>query len=293
MTFLIEEISQTQFVTTGVPPASFDATEKHIGQSSIKFSETATSTWLGSYGNPIRMNAPAGTNLFGLSNFTISFWMYLNADPLNTTVTIIDQHKSDGMPSWYIRVYSDRLWFVVGTSAFLFASSGYISGYGWSHVAVVKASNVYKLYINGVCRHTVTTSADYSGTMGYFSIGDGKDHGGTPHPFNGYIDELFITNTAMWTADFTPPVDKIIVPGPEVLFLVHFDELTYKISGTTTDNCRIYVFNEDTEGLESSKSVLAGNYEVDVSIGTKTIVAIPESSDKNGEVYRGVTPIEI
>jgi len=292
MAFLTEEINTATFTTTGVPPATFDLVTKKFGTSSIVFDDTATSTWWGS-GNPVTLNAPTGTNLVGLTNFTISFWVN-PTEASSGNDLYVGQHKTDQWPSWYLRKYDNKVWFVAGTSGFLFTSSGYLSTNNWNHIAVVKSGNVYKLFINGITRHTVTKSdADYTGTMGYFSIGAGRDHGFTYHNFDGYIDEFWIKNTAEWSTDFSVPTAPITTPGAEVLFLAHFDEPQFSIFGNASEDCRVLVIDETTWEVENSEVVSAGNYEISVAEGSKTVVAVPDDTGKNNITYRSVTPVTL
>lgn len=66
--------------------------------------------------------------------------------------------------------------------------------------------------------------------------------------------------------------------------------MAYKVLGTTTDSCRIYVINESNWSVESTKNVTAGDYEVDsLSSGNKTIVG--RRADGQVEGFGAVTPI--
>lgn len=291
-TYLTETISESEFGTTGVSAATYDLNNKKFGASSIVFDSTATSTWLGA-GNPIRLNAPANTSLYGLTNFTISFWINPTEDS-NGTEVYIDQHRADGWCSWYLRKYNGNVWFVAGDNAFLYTSAGYLNQNNWNHVAVVKQSTVYKLFVNGVTRATTSPGAiTYSQSLGYLSIGGGKDHGGTFHNFDGRIDEFWITNTAEWSTDFSVPTSPRTTYGAETLFLMHFDQPQYKIQGTTTEDCKVIVFDEATWALEASEDVSEGSYDISVSQGTKTIMAVPDDTNINGKVYRGVETVTI
>ena len=139
MAFLTEEIHAVTFTATGVPAATFDLVTKKFGTSAIVFDQTASSTWWGA-GNPVTLNAPTGTNLLGLTNFTISFWINPTESASGNEI-YVSQAKSDQWPSWYLRKYDNKIWFVVGTNGFLFTSSGYLSTNNWNHVAVVKSGN--------------------------------------------------------------------------------------------------------------------------------------------------------
>lgn len=72
---------------------------------------------------------------------------------------------------------------------------------GWNHIAFVCHSGMIKIYLNGLL---VISKAKYTYTFpsGNFYIGSRFN---ANYDFNGYIDELRISNIARWTSDFTPP----------------------------------------------------------------------------------------
>lgn len=71
---------------------------------------------------------------------------------------------------------------------------------GWNHIAFVCHSGMIKIYLNGLL---VISKAKYTYTFpgGNFYIGSRFNNN---YDFNGYIDELRISNIARWTSDFTP-----------------------------------------------------------------------------------------
>jgi len=79
----------------------------------------------------------------------------------------------------------------------------------WYHIAVVKYSNVTKVYTNGVTGASGTYPTSFADTTNYrteniLRIGDTSTTA-DPYAFNGYIDEFRITKgIARWTANFTP-----------------------------------------------------------------------------------------
>ncbi|MFA6972677.1 MAG: LamG domain-containing protein [Gallionella sp.] len=78
----------------------------------------------------------------------------------------------------------------------------------WYHVAVSKASNVYRFFVDGT-----QVSTDQTDTTPIASIGSNAVVGYdvTHSPFNGWIDEFRLsTGIARWTANFTPPADPYI-----------------------------------------------------------------------------------
>lgn len=72
---------------------------------------------------------------------------------------------------------------------------------GWNHIAFVCHSGMIKIYLNGAL---VISRAKYTYTFpsGNLYIGSRFYNN---YDFNGYIDELRISNIARWTSNFTPP----------------------------------------------------------------------------------------
>lgn len=84
----------------------------------------------------------------------------------------------------------------------------------WVHLAMVKISNVFYLYVNGVLEGTPYA---YTGTasLGAFVIGGESSN---QYVLNGFIDDFRITNGhPIYTANFTPPTAPLeIIPGTPV-----------------------------------------------------------------------------
>ena len=81
----------------------------------------------------------------------------------------------------------------------------------WYHIAIVRSSTTFYLFINGT--QVAINSSPPAGTTGRLTlqwIGDVSNN--NFHPVNGYIDELRVTNVARYTANFTPPA----APFPDI-----------------------------------------------------------------------------
>jgi hypothetical protein len=72
----------------------------------------------------------------------------------------------------------------------------------WHHFAMVRASNVTHVYLNGVQSSTSYTYSSASNN----DMRIGSDSGGSGQDFAGYLDDIRITKgVARYTANFTPP----------------------------------------------------------------------------------------
>lgn len=157
---------------------------------------------------------PLANYSIGTNNFTIECWVY----PLAYGGTIVGGslfHANSGSQNGYCMNLGEN------QSRFRFISRGtggwadnviVSAGNGpalntWTHTAVVRNGTTLKIYINGVERGTANIAAGFNlsgsatnATVGYFS------DGGTTRYFNGYIDDLRVTNgVARYTGAFTPP----------------------------------------------------------------------------------------
>lgn len=70
----------------------------------------------------------------------------------------------------------------------------------WTHVAVCRSGTTVRVFYNGVLQAQAESSLSFAAQP----IGIGGD--GVGSYYNGYIDELRVSNTARWTADFEPPL---------------------------------------------------------------------------------------
>jgi hypothetical protein len=138
----------------------------------------------------------AGLTL-GTSDFTMECWVRLASI---TDCAIFNQGNSDSTGSYCLAVNSanGKVYFYADNSS-RFSSVGALSVDTWSHVALVRAGNDYKLFIDGTLDGSYTGTHNHSSTP--FKIA--KGFGGIAE-LNGYIDETRITTVARYAANFTP-----------------------------------------------------------------------------------------
>jgi len=72
----------------------------------------------------------------------------------------------------------------------------------WAHVACVRSGNVFTLYVNGVAVASQTHAITINGQPNFY-VG-AYYNSGAPAYFNGYISNLRVLNTALYTSNFTP-----------------------------------------------------------------------------------------
>jgi hypothetical protein len=80
-------------------------------------------------------------------------------------------------------------------------SFGAISTATWYHIAVVRSSNDYFLFKDGVQQATFSSSLTPDNNTAALLIGRFVD----TNDWNGWIEEFRLSHSARWTSNFTPP----------------------------------------------------------------------------------------
>lgn len=76
----------------------------------------------------------------------------------------------------------------------------------WTHIAITRSGSTLRMFYDGVQVQSATTSYSFTG---FTHIG-GYPGAGTNYTYNGYMDDLRITNGyARYTANFTPPTTAL------------------------------------------------------------------------------------
>jgi len=153
------------------------------------------------------------SDTIGTSAFTIEWWFKpqdrTEPGTANRRMFRLGANNATGSMSInYDAVNNDIQW-NYDAATILAASTIKIYDNSWYHIAAVRegtGSNETKLYINGVLSDSVTLSTDFTQTalqIGWDStLGD--DFG-----FYGNISNLRVTKSAVYTAAFTPPTEKL------------------------------------------------------------------------------------
>lgn len=136
----------------------------------------------------------------GAGNFTLETWVYPTS---SATSRLIAGNGSDPSFESYSLLLNSS-----GNVTFSLSSDGntltQISGpvltlNTWSHIAGVRSGNNIYLFVNGI----LVSSGVFNGScynMGPFRIGSGDNI----NNFIGYIDELRLIKTDMYTSNFSP-----------------------------------------------------------------------------------------
>jgi hypothetical protein len=141
-------------------------------------------------------------------DFTIEFWAWKSANGANAYDTPVScDNDGNATNGWALELGTVRyMYFVVNGATFSITSSAINPNDStWHHYAVCRSGSTIRLFRDGV----QIGSGTYSATIGNSSIPALKvfAYGNTTtNSFNGYIDDLRITNGfARYTRNFTPP----------------------------------------------------------------------------------------
>lgn len=194
-TTITDSSATPKTVATGPNGASFtqSATQSRFGGKSIFFNT-------GSAGN---IQAAVGATPVGTEDFTIEFWHWYDAanNPFNYGQDIVCTSTAyDGSVIPF--VIKTKGINVNGTDVISFGSP---VGNQWYHAALVRQSNVFRFYRDGVQVDSGSSSASLSATLLYIGSLPFYASSGS---LGSYIDELRITRGVVRYPDgttFTPP----------------------------------------------------------------------------------------
>lgn len=137
--------------------------------------------------------------LTGNRPFTIDFWAYPTAAK-NNTAWSHGGTNATAVTGGGVELFGDKT-LIYYCDGFLIKGGIYALN-AWQHVAFVGDGTNITLYLNGVSIGTYTGGynfATYEEIIGANASAYGQEN------FQGYIDELRISNVARWTGNFTPP----------------------------------------------------------------------------------------
>jgi hypothetical protein len=200
----VDEYGHTMAPTSAAPVLS--TTSPKFGTASLYFS-TATDY----------INITSGTTdfNFGTGDFTIECWV--NPDSAVSAKAIFAlANTSSSTANWlmlYISSAGYPVWLANGAT---FTSSIATPAGSWAAVCLCRNAGTTTLYVNGVLGRQIV-----SDTNNYTSAGAGTPvvaigtyyNGSFIVDFKGYIDELRISNTAQYSAEYTPAAGPFANPG--------------------------------------------------------------------------------
>ena len=141
-------------------------------------------------------------------DFTIECWIYVTGGS-GTYRNIIGQYiyATPNRTNFGIATDNKLSWSTIGSTTEL-QSVNIIPTNVWTHVSIVRngsGTNNVSMYVNGIVQGSYTDTDNFAQTNTWIGQGQTFSNG----LFVGYISNLRITNTAVYTSNFTPPTSPV------------------------------------------------------------------------------------
>ena len=195
---------------------------------------------------------------FGTGDFTVEFWM--KSQKSDQWLLLIDQqYQAQGISIW-INPTNQLVYYPNSSTPAL--TSQALPMTDWIHVALVRSSGTTKFYVNGVWNSTSYSDSQNFNTN--LPIKIGSDYNQGPYGYIGYFRDVRVTNTAVYSSDFTPPTEPLTA-----------------ISGTKLLTCQSLTFKDESS---SNHTITVTGYPNIVPYGPYDYDAF-NSSVQGGSVY--------
>ena len=153
---------------------------------------------------------------FGSGDLTIECWVYPTANAPANDAEIVSYGQPTTLNGWHFGLTGtgtvNRLFFGLNYSGYLLTSTGTVSLNTWTHIAVTRNGNNWRLFINGTQDGSTTSSSTATvNTSCLLYVGTGSyAPGNTARSITGNVDDLRITKgAARYIGNFTPPVARM------------------------------------------------------------------------------------
>ena len=204
----------------------------------------------------IASNAAFG---MGTGDYTIESWFYCT--DTGGYQPIIDCRASSPVTGQILfRVYATgQFYFSIEGTGTVLTSPANIATNTWVHAAVVKASGVYTLYINGTSVATASNSVSIPTSP--VRIGNDQQNGNN---FKGYLSNVrIVKGTAVYTSNFTPSTTPLTaVSGTSLLTCQSnrfVDNSSNAFAITANGTMSVQRFNPFGTATAYSTSVIGGS----------------------------------
>lgn len=156
------------------------------------------------------LKVESSTNLqFGTDDFTIEFWVNF---PTSSSHFYLQNNKelttAEGTGRWFVLVNPRRISFTTHNNGGTVENQSISESLNtWNHVAFVRKNGVMTIYYSGNEVATGNLNLDYD--QNGLNIGSHSSHTGTYPSSHAYIQDLRITNKAVYTTCFSKPTSML------------------------------------------------------------------------------------
>ncbi len=171
----------------------------------------------------------ADSSDWDLSNqpFTWELWVNPTDTGASTWPTIVEQYQSSTERT-YLRIErqsgEDRYEFEIDSSGtnFEVVSDGAPNYGSWEHIAVCRVGDVFTMYVDGVAQSSpITNSLTVNARSAPLAMGKWGG-GNTDGDYQGYMDEIRVSDVARYTTGFTPQTTQF-TSDANTMLLIHSD----------------------------------------------------------------------
>ena len=219
------------------------------------------------------------------SDFTIEGWVYRLVAGVDHQIFTHGTNTAAGRTYMYIA--ADKLeFFINGTSNLLITGTTALLANNWYHVAITRSSNTFRLFVNGVIEASAASTNTVEQTTA-IRVGKNNDVSAAQRYFNGYIDDLRVTNgVARYTTNFAPQTEAFPSTPPQ-------------ISGTVKDSTGAFVART-VRAYRRSDGILTGSTTSNGTTGAFTVSAYDDtahfvtafdSGAENAPIFDNITPL--
>ena len=237
------------------------------------YSPSGWSNYFGTTAMGIQTPASSLTNIIGTSTlaststFTIEAWINPasrhSGSAAQQGFVAGSMNITGGTADWGFGPDSNGLlsvWWWNGGSIVRAATTNAVPLNTWTHIATTISSGVIRIFINGV-QETLTgttTVTSVASALSYFTVGGYTAGGTTWQGFNGYISNLRVVRSALYTANFTPSTQPLTaITGTTLLTCCDnrfIDESPNNFAITRTNDVRVVNFSPHKAVLQTPVS---------------------------------------
>jgi Concanavalin A-like lectin/glucanases superfamily len=159
---------------------------------------------------------------FGSGDFTVEVYVYpTRASGKTSLITGIWSDTDPSAQSWLLSLNSSgQFSFIIDPAdTILFTSDSVVPNNKWTHLAITRSGNTWRMFIDGVIAKTATNTTTLANGSGFLGIGGHSSMFDATTTFNGYMSSLrIVKGTALYTSNFTPSTTPLTaVSGTSLL----------------------------------------------------------------------------